>query len=45
MSAIVYSRYVGAVGGLQSITKAMPAVKKARSFAKLALNKMAVVWG
>ena len=30
-SAIVYSSYAGAVGGLQSITKALPAVKKARS--------------
>ena len=29
-SAIVYSSYAGAVGGLKSVTKALPAVKQAR---------------
>jgi tetratricopeptide (TPR) repeat protein len=29
-SAIVYSSYAGAVGGIQSLTRALPAVKKAR---------------
>jgi len=29
-SAIVYSSYAGAVGGIKSVTKALPAVKKAR---------------
>ncbi|MCK5923733.1 MAG: hypothetical protein KAG66_22555, partial [Methylococcales bacterium] len=30
-SAIVYSSYAGAVGGIKSITKALPAVKKSRT--------------
>ena len=30
-SAIVYSSYAGAVGGIKSITKALPAVKKSRA--------------
>lgn len=30
-SAIIYSSYAGAVGGIKSITKALPAVKKSRA--------------